>query len=99
MRSYYRKPSRWSPSPLRPKQLPLVPWDYDGQRADDYGIDGYPSMTYIGAVLTFVETKLFTSLIPQYPTDDEYSTLQQELATRPDAGQVIPGAGGVRKLR
>ena len=56
-------------------------------------------MTYIGAVLTFVETKLFTSLIPQYLTDDEYSALQQELATRPDAGQVIPGSGGVRKLR
>ena len=55
-------------------------------------------MTYIGAVLTFVETKLFTSLIPQYLTDDEYSALQQALATRPDAGQVIPGSGGVRKL-
>ncbi len=50
-------------------------------------------------MLTFVETRLFTSLIPQYLTDDEYSALQQELATRPDAGQVIPGSGGVRKLQ
>jgi len=68
-------------------------------RADAYGIDGYPSVTYIGAVLTFVETELFPSLIPQSLTDDEYSALQPELATRPDAGQVIPGSGGVRKLR
>jgi hypothetical protein len=50
-------------------------------------------------VLTFIETKLFGSLIPQYLTDDEYSALQQELAKRPDSGQVIPGSGGVRKLR
>lgn len=50
-------------------------------------------------MLTFIETRLFTSLIPRYLTDDEYSALQQELARRPDSGQVIPGSGGVRKLR
>jgi hypothetical protein len=54
-------------------------------------------------VLTFIETKLFTSLIPQYLTDDEYSALQQELAKRPDSGQVFPAPAecasfaGVRK--
>ena len=50
-------------------------------------------------MLTFVETKLFTSLIQHYLADDEYSALQQALITRPDAGDVIPGSGGVRKLR
>ena len=50
-------------------------------------------------VLTFIETKLFTSLVPQYLTDDEYAALQQALVTTPDAGDVIRGSGGVRKLR
>lgn len=50
-------------------------------------------------MLTFIETKLFTSLIRQYLSDDEYSALQQALVARPDAGDVIRGSGGVRKLR
>lgn len=50
-------------------------------------------------MLTFIESKLFTSLIPKYLTDDGYSALQRELAARPDSGQVIPGSGGVRTLR
>jgi mRNA-degrading endonuclease RelE of RelBE toxin-antitoxin system len=50
-------------------------------------------------VLTFIETKLFTSLIRQYLSDDEYSALQQALVARPEAGNVIRGSGGVRKLR
>ena len=50
-------------------------------------------------MLTFIETKLFTSLIQQYLPDDEYSALQQALVARPDAGEVIRGSGGVRKLR
>ena len=32
------------------------------------------------AVLTFIETKLFTSLVGQYLSDDEYAALQQALA-------------------
>jgi hypothetical protein len=50
-------------------------------------------------VLTFIETSLFTRLLPQYLSDDEYVDLQQALLTTPDAGDVIPGSGGVRKLR
>jgi len=46
-------------------------------------------------VLTFIETKLFTSLVQQYLSDDEYSALQQALVTTPDAGDVIRGSGGV----
>jgi len=49
--------------------------------------------------VTFVETKLFTKLVQQYLTDDEYATLQQSLIVNPQAGDVIPGSGGVRKLR
>ena len=50
-------------------------------------------------MVTFVETKLFTKLVKQYLTDDEYGTLQQSLIGNPEAGDVIPGSGGVRKLR
>ncbi|HEX8706768.1 MAG TPA: hypothetical protein VF723_00780, partial [Pyrinomonadaceae bacterium] len=32
-------------------------------------------------------------------TDDEYSLLQHELVGRPDLGKIIPGSGGLRKLR
>ena len=50
-------------------------------------------------LVTFVETKLFTKLVQQYLTDDEYATLQQSLIVNAQAGEVIPGSGGVRKLR
>jgi mRNA-degrading endonuclease RelE of RelBE toxin-antitoxin system len=50
-------------------------------------------------MLTFVETKLFTRLVHEYLTDDEYSALQQALIAEPEAGDIIRGSGGVRKLR
>ena len=56
-------------------------------------------MTYTIGLFTFVETKLFTALVPQYLSDDEYAELQQALIAAPEAGDVIRGSGGVRKLR
>ena len=50
-------------------------------------------------VLTFVESKLFTSLVHEYLSDDEYAALQQALTDNPEAGDVIRGSGGVRKIR
>ena len=50
-------------------------------------------------MISFVETKLFTRLVQEYLSDDEYSKLQQALLADPEAGAVIPGSGGVRKLR
>jgi hypothetical protein len=49
--------------------------------------------------VTFVETKLFTKLVQEYLSDDEYRVLQQSLIANPESGDVIPGSGGVRKLR
>jgi len=49
--------------------------------------------------VTFVETKLFTQLVQDYLSDDEYAALQQFLVVNPEAGDVIPASGGVRKLR
>lgn len=50
-------------------------------------------------MFTFIETPLFTRLVGEYLSDDEYRQLQAELMTTPEAGTVIPGSGGVRKLR
>lgn len=50
-------------------------------------------------VFTFVETPLFTRLVGDFFTDQEYSALQAALAKNPSLGDVIPGAGGICKVR
>jgi len=49
--------------------------------------------------MVIVETPIFTKQVLSTLSDDEYSLLQQVLVERPDAGKVIPGSGGLRKLR
>lgn len=49
--------------------------------------------------MIFIETTAFTKRVIDYLTDDEYLGLQLFLLERPDAGQIVRGAGGVRKLR
>ncbi len=56
-------------------------------------------MPYNNIVLSFIETKRFTRLVQQYLTADEYATLRTFLSNHPGGGDVIPGSGGVRKLR
>jgi hypothetical protein len=57
-------------------------------------------MTYSGtALVTFIETKLFTQLVQDYLSDDEYAALQKAIAANPEAGAVVRGSGGVRKIR
>lgn len=50
-------------------------------------------------MFSFIETRLFTRLVREYLDDDDYTALQKELVRNPEAGPVIPGSGGVRKLR
>ena len=50
-------------------------------------------------VFTFVETRLFTRLLAEYLSDDEYLELQAALAKNPEAGAVVRQSGGIRKLR
>ncbi|WP_322509960.1 type II toxin-antitoxin system RelE/ParE family toxin [Anaerolinea sp.] len=47
----------------------------------------------------FIETSVFTRRITELLSDEEYRHLQLYLAERPDAGKIIPGSGGLRKLR
>jgi hypothetical protein len=48
---------------------------------------------------TFVETRDFTDWVKEYLCDEALSDLQRELLTDPDRGSVMPGCGGLRKLR
>lgn len=49
--------------------------------------------------MIFLETKVFTNRIVDAMSDDDYARLQGHLSLHPDAGVIIPGAGGVRKIR
>lgn len=49
--------------------------------------------------MIFIEARKFTELIDGYLSDDEYAALQWYLLNNPDAGELIRGTGGVRKMR
>ena len=49
--------------------------------------------------MEFFEAPAFTRYVSSYLTDDEYREMQGRLATAPEAGDMIPGTGGFRKLR
>jgi len=50
-------------------------------------------------MFTFIESSAFERVCPIYLDDDQYAELQQFMMRNPEAGQVVPGSGGVRKLR
>ncbi|MDR3351703.1 MAG: type II toxin-antitoxin system RelE/ParE family toxin [Zoogloeaceae bacterium] len=47
----------------------------------------------------FIESPLFPSYVYDYLTDEECARLQEFLCEQPEAGDLTPGSGGVRKLR
>lgn len=49
--------------------------------------------------MEFIETPTFTRLVWDLMDDDDYACLQAALALRPDLGKIIPGGGGIRKMR
>ncbi|WP_299942136.1 hypothetical protein [uncultured Microbulbifer sp.] len=48
---------------------------------------------------TFVEMPPFARFRSDYLDDDSFQGLQQKLLDNPEAGNEIPGTGGLRKLR
>jgi mRNA-degrading endonuclease RelE of RelBE toxin-antitoxin system len=50
-------------------------------------------------MFSFVDTRLFTKLVLEYLSDEAYVAMQEALMRNPAAGPVIPGSGGIRKLR
>lgn len=49
--------------------------------------------------MEFIETSVFTRQITELLDDGDYRALQDALILRPEAGDVIPGAEGLRKIR
>ena len=46
-----------------------------------------------------METSTFSSQLYEHLHDDDYRSLQSALTLRPEQGALIPGSGGLRKLR
>jgi len=49
--------------------------------------------------MEFIEATAFTKYVHEYLSDNEYQGLQNYLLQYPEAGKVVPGSGGVRKVR
>ncbi len=49
--------------------------------------------------MEIVETPIFTQIIQSLIPDESYQKLQNMLIEFPDSGDIIPGSGGIRKLR
>jgi hypothetical protein len=49
--------------------------------------------------MVFIETPIFTADVCALLSDEEYAALQQHLVAQPNAGPVIAGTGGLRKIR
>ena len=49
--------------------------------------------------MVFIEHPAFTRRITDLLSDEEYRAFQEELAANPEAGDLIPGLGGLRKVR
>jgi len=49
--------------------------------------------------MVFIETSLFTQQVTSLLDDDDYAAFQAMLIRNPQAGDVIAGTGGLRKVR
>ena len=49
--------------------------------------------------MLIIETPIFTRRIQHLLSDEQYRAVQEQVVARPDAGDVIPISGGLRKLR
>lgn len=49
--------------------------------------------------MEFIEASAFTKFVYDYLSEDDYADLQFYLFQHPESGDLIPGSGGIRKLR
>ena len=59
----------------------------------------YTAMPYSLPMYTIIETEIFKRLVESMWRDDERQEFITWLAANPLAGDVIPGCGGLRKVR
>ena len=50
-------------------------------------------------MFTLIESPIFSKLWPGYWSEEERGEFSAWLAENPEAGSVVPGSGGVRKVR
>ena len=50
-------------------------------------------------MFTLIESPIFTKLWPDYWSEEERGEFASWLAKNPEAGDIVPGSGGVRKIR
>jgi hypothetical protein len=50
-------------------------------------------------LMEIIETSLFTRQVQAALSDEEFRAFQLYLLARPDVGDLIPGSGGLRKVR
>ena len=49
--------------------------------------------------MIFIETSRFSALVDEHLTEEEQIAFQWYLLGRPDAGALVSGSGGIRKVR
>lgn len=75
-------------------------WRGGGVRAvSRRALDDCAPKAYSRAVFTVVETQLFQKQWPAYWTEEERGEFASYLSTNPEAGDVVPESGGIRKVR
>ena len=47
----------------------------------------------------FIASSLFTKMVYDYLSEEDFTAFQQFLLEQPEAGDLIKGSGGVRKVR
>lgn len=62
-------------------------------------VDTTTPKAYYDYVFTFIESPAFERVREVYLDDDEFGELQQFMMGNPEAGKIVRGSGGVRKLR
>ena len=62
-------------------------------------VDHYAPRAYSSVMLIVVESPIFQRLWPRYWDEDERAEFASFIAVNPDAGAVVRGSGGVRKVR
>ena len=56
-------------------------------------------MPYLAGMNTIIETTMFARSATALWTLDEYEDFKIFIAMNPDAGVIVPGSGGLRKIR
>nr|WP_298157166.1 hypothetical protein [Ferrovum sp.] len=63
------------------------------------GFDETTALPYSKTMLTVIETPTFVRFASDYWNDEDRTSFITFIAGNPDAGDVVPGSGGVRKVR